>query len=69
MSPNVEDCTVAVAVLSDVPHKFTPEIAPASSGRTATVFKHIVELSGLDFVKCLRYDGSGLGWVELGKCS
>ena len=61
-------CTVAVALLSDVPARFTPEASATPSGESAIVIKGSLERAGINLGICFTPPGTNIGWAEVGKC-
>ena len=70
MNRELGPCTVAVAMLSEVPSRFTPEAPATPSGQsTATVLKSSFEQAGSDLLTCMKPPhGTNAGWAEASKC-
>ena len=61
-------CTVAIALLTEVPHIFTPEAPTTPSGQSATVFKNSFSLASNHLLQCMEPPhGTNAGWVEVSK--
>ena len=59
------ECTVAIALLSDVPARFTPEAPATPSGQTAIVLKNHLERAFLNLQSCFTPPyGTNIGWAE-----
>ena len=60
-------CTVAIALLSEVPHMFTPEAPTTPSGQTGMVFKNSVSRASNQLLQCMEPPhGTNAGWVQVG---
>lgn len=59
------ECTVAVALLSEVPARFTPEASATPSGQTGIVFKGTLQRVSMALQNCFKPpDGTNIGWVQ-----
>ena len=62
------ECTVAVAVLIEVPARFIPEASGASSGQNGLVFKSAFLRAISNLQTCfISPHGTNIGWVEARK--
>ena len=62
------ECTVAIAMLSEVPARFTPEASAGPSGQSALVFKGSLERAYNNLQSCFTPPhGTNIGWAEASK--
>ena len=62
------ECTVAIALLSEVPARFTPEVSAGHPGQSTIVIKGTLERRFINLQSCMEPpQGTNIGWAEASK--
>ena len=59
---------MAIALLSEVPARFTPEASAGPSEQSVIAYKGRLEQAGINLGNCFPPSGSNIGWAEISKC-